>query len=433
MAPPGSMYPSRPEAAPQMALPWIVKLRYGRALGEIATAAAVEWFLSIDLPLGWMAIMPALTLASNVWLSRRASRPASKRLQASGIVAGVFALDTLCLTALLMLSGGPNNPFSLLYLVFITLSAAILTKPQTWALGAFATVCFGALFWVYRPIAALEVHQQSAGPNLHLIGMWVGFGVAALLVAMFSGKISELLRQREESLIGIQQELAKKDRLASLVTLAAGAAHELNTPLATIAVAAKELERCAAQIPGGSAIADDSRLIRAEVERCRAILNRMSAEGAEPAGETPAAVRVFDLLSEVAAKFGPAGVVRVDLAGAARSLELMAPRHAVEQALIALVKNALQASPPGAGVTVSAVTQDGLLCLQVEDHGQGMPPDTLRHIGEPFFTTKPPGHGMGLGVFLVRTLAERLGGRLTFESAPGKGTVATLQLPLARA
>ena len=102
----------------------------------------------------------------------------AERIGASRIVSWVFVLDTLCLTAILMLSGGPNNPFSLLYLVFITLSAAILTKRQTWGLGALATICFAALFWIYRPIPQLEMHQVMTRPNLHLIGMRVAFCVA---------------------------------------------------------------------------------------------------------------------------------------------------------------------------------------------------------------------------------------------------------------
>ena len=196
------------------------------------------------------------------------------------MVAWAFVLDTLCLTGVLMLTGGPTNPFSLLYLVHITLSASILTKRQTWLLGGLSILCFGMLFRIYRPIPALEMQHHQEGTNLHLIGMWVGFGVATFLVAAFAGKISELLREREDSLLRMQAELSRKDRLASLATLAAGAAHELNTPLGTIAVVAKELERYATQMVHDSALAEDSRLIRTEVDRCREILWRMSVTGA---------------------------------------------------------------------------------------------------------------------------------------------------------
>ena len=216
-----------PEAAPQIALPWIVRLRYGMALGQVATALFVRYALGVDIPLGALAIAPALVGASNLLLATRIAHPdISHKVATSTLVAWAFVLDTVSLTFLLMLSGGPTNPFSLLYLVHITLSAIILTKRWTWVLGALSTLCFGLLFRIYRPIPELEMHHPADGTSLHLTGMWIGFGVAAFLVALFSGKISELLRQHEDSLLRMQIELAKRDRLASLGTLAAGAAHE---------------------------------------------------------------------------------------------------------------------------------------------------------------------------------------------------------------
>src|ERR1700679_1528522 len=154
------MIPSRSNAAPYIALPWIIRLRYAMALGQVATAVVVNTFLHIDLPLRWIFIVPVIVVLSNVWLSTRvaiADRPV--KVAASSLVAAMFVLDTMCLTAVLMLTGGPNNPFSLLYLVHITLSATILRRRQTWALGALACLCFALLFRFYRPIPALEMHR----------------------------------------------------------------------------------------------------------------------------------------------------------------------------------------------------------------------------------------------------------------------------------
>jgi two-component system sensor histidine kinase RegB len=346
-------------------------------------------------------------------------------------VAWAFVLDTLCLTFLLMLAGGPTNPFSLLYLVHITLSAIILTKRWTWVLGALSTLCFGLLFRVYRPIPALEMHRPADGTNLHLIGMWIGFGVAAFLVALFSGKISELLRQHEDSLRRMQAELAKRDRLASLATLSAGAAHELNTPLGTIAVVARELELFATNTARNEAIAEDSRLIRTEVDRCREILWRMSVQGAQPAALGSESVEAAELLADVCREIQQPARLTVEVSSAAvPAAALTVPRRAVAQALIALTRNALEASAPDEAVRVVARQEGANFQFVIADRGKGMTPNTLRRIGEPFFTTKEPGKGMGLGTFLVRTLAEQLGGRLTFESSPQTGTLATLELPL---
>ncbi len=413
---------STSQAASRIALPWIIALRYALAAGQLIIIGGVHWLLRISLPLAWIWIPPALIVASNVWLTRLVVQDtrASSVASISGRVGWFFVLDTLCLTALLMLSGGPNNPFSLLYLVHITVSATILTQRQTWGLGILSSVCFGALFWCYRPIPALEMHHRGDGVNLHLTGMWVGFTAASMLVAMFSARISELLRK-------MQEELAKKDRLASLVTLAAGAAHELNTPLGTIAVVAKELERYASTALPDAAVAEDSRLIRTEVERCRQILQRLSVEGAEPAGEPLAIVPAMELVRRAMSRFPPDRVLATP-PEQKREPTLRVPEHAVEQALIALIKNGIDASNGSVRVAVRA---DGTFVrFLVVDDGRGMSPEALRHAGEPFYTTKEPGKGMGLGIFLVRTLADRLGGVLLLESQEGRGTTATLELPL---
>jgi two-component system, sensor histidine kinase RegB len=423
-----------PEAAPQIALPWIVRLRYGMALGQIVTAVFARYALGVDIVLGAIAVAPALVAASNLLLAARVAHPdVSRKIATSTLVAWAFVLDTVCLTFLLMLSGGPTNPFSLLYLVHITLSAIILTKRWTWALGALSTLCFGLLFRLYRPIPALEMHHPADGPNLHLTGMWIGFGVAAFLVALFSGKISELLRQHEDSLLRMQIELAKRDRLASLGTLAAGAAHELNTPLGTIAVVSRELELFATNTAPNEAIAEDSRLIRTEVDRCREILWRMSVQGAQPAAQPSESVDAGELLADLCREIQQPDRLQVELAFAGKAVSLTVPRRAVAQALVALTRNALEASGPDSAVRVIGRQAGERFQFVVSDRGKGMSANTLRRIGEPFFTTKEPGRGMGLGTFLVRTLAEQLGGRLTFESTPQTGTLATFELPVSPA
>jgi len=416
------------KTAPHLALPWVIRLRYAMAIGQIATVAVVDQFFGIHLPWPWILLAPGLVILSNVWLSRLSSSLSrTHRWADSTLIGSVFVLDTLCLTAVLMLTGGPHNPFTLLYLVHITLSATILTQRQTWALGILACLCFGSLFWCYRPIHALEMHHGE-GPNLHLSGMWVSFTVGSLLVAIFSGKISAQLREREASLRHMQEELAKKERLASLVTLAAGAAHELNTPLGTIAVVAKELERYATLTAYDAAVAEDSRLIRTEVDRCREILRRLSAEGNEVAAwESVPAGELADAVQSQAPQLVVQGTPEV------LATQLTVPRRAVEQALISLVNNATDASPTGAHVQLSLTKSRDALRFEVRDRGVGMSEEELRHAGEPFFTTKEPGRGMGLGIFLVRTLADRIGARFTLESAPGAGTSAALDLPLAGA
>jgi two-component system sensor histidine kinase RegB len=401
--------PERARNAAQAALPWVVRLRYGIVAGEAALVLGTYFGFELEFPVLATLAPLAVVLASNVWLGR--TRDIGARFPDETLGA-IFVLDTLCLTAMLGLTGGPNNPFSLLYLVQIALSAVALRKTWTRALGALATACFGLLYFFHIPLAALQAHNPDNRLSPHLVGMWIAFVIGVVLITFFTGEISDALRRREREVLDLQEQVAKHERLASLVTLAAGAAHELGTPLSTIAVVARELERYASALEASDAvlvgsIEEDARLIRSEVERCRRILERMSVQGAEPMGEAARKIRIADLLHEVVDQFPEAqrGVVQ-------NAIDANRDEHPV----------IVQASESGAGLAIS-----------IRDRGHGMPEPVLRRIAEPFFTTKEPGQGMGLGTFLVRTFAERLGGRLFFESTAGQGTVATLLLPISRA
>src|SRR5262249_14406565 len=158
-------------------------------------------------------------------------------------------------------------------------------------------------FWISRDVSAFQDHAPSGEFSLHLLGMWVAFATAALLISFFVGKLSAEARNKEHEIRIMQSRLARNDRLASLVTLAAGAAHEMATPLATIAVTAKEMERDAIVRLEDERSKEDAQLIRSQVERCRVILERMGAQGADPLGETPESIDAHALLLQVKQKF----------------------------------------------------------------------------------------------------------------------------------
>lgn len=410
------------QTAPSLALPWIVKLRYGMLLGVTAALVGAEWTFDLGLPHWWLVIPVAVMLASNLGLHWRGAAAGSRT-----VLGLVLTLDTLCYTALLALTGGPANPFTVLYLVLIAFSTVVLSRAWTWALGGLALAGYAFLFRYHYHVHLFHEHTESDGFSVHLAGMWLAFAAAALVITVFVGRVSQAMRQREQDVLALRELLARQQRLSSIATLAAGAAHELGTPLGTIAIASRELERRSENDPE---LAQDARLIRSEVERCRDILRQMSAQGAEPAGELPAAVAPAEILERVRAVLPPdqRALLRTDVAGNPGPAVL--PAEATKQALTALVRNALDASPPGRTVHLSAERCDGWLRFRIKDEGCGMTPEMMDRIAEPFFTTKAAGQGMGLGTFLARSLAERLGGSLTFESAPGAGTVALLELPL---
>jgi len=413
--------------ARHVAFRWVVRLRYGFVAGEIVILLALRLGLQVGLPLLIVAPAVALQLASN-WLLATNKQRLGERVE--HVVGALFVVDTLCLTLILALSGGPANPFSLFYLVQITFSAMVLHRLWTWALGAISTVSFGLLFLISRDVPAFHDHFQSGELSLHLFGMWIAFAAAALLISFFVGKLSTESRQREFELRHMEKRLARNERLASLVTLSAGAAHEMATPLATIAVTAKEMEREASGVLRSARLEEDAQLIRSQVERCRLILERMGAQGADPFGEAPRRIDLRDLLNEIRQKFQAEQTRIQTMVHSTDVPSCVLPVRAAVEALAALVKNALDASPDGKPVRLEAVeSSKERVRFMVRDEGIGMTPEVLERVAEPFFTTKAPGTGMGLGAFLAYLFAQTLGGQLSFESEPGRGCSAILELP----
>ncbi|HEY5938983.1 MAG TPA: ATP-binding protein, partial [Kofleriaceae bacterium] len=234
------------------------------------------------------------------------------------------------------------------------------------------------------------------------------------------------LAEREAELTLARGLAARQERLASLATMAAGAAHELSTPLGTVALAAKELER--ALVTADPVLAADARLIREQVGRCRTILEQM-AQGAGTVGESVASCTVGELLEETLVGIREAPTVHRDMPGELAKSALRLPPRAVSQALRSLVTNAQDASPANAAVVVAVRRERDTLSLTIRDRGAGMPSDVLARIGEPFFTTKAPGRGMGLGLFLARAVIEGVGGTLQIDSTAGGGTEVRVTLP----
>lgn len=425
--------PAPPEATaflstPAIALRWVLPLRWGAVAGQTATIAGTALLFHLTLPIVPLAAIVATTALSNLGLVRwmRAAKVVPPRL-----VAAVLGFDTLSLGALLFFTGGPSNPFSVLFLVQITIAALVLAMRYTAAIVALSAAVYAFLFFANVPLAGMEHahHAGSSAFNLHLQGMFVAFTLDAILIAYFVTRVSSALRERDTQLVDAQRLAATNQRLASLSTLAAGAAHELGTPLATIAVVSKELEHAAELLAGTEALRDDARLIRQEVDRCRDIVQQMGARAGSALGEVSESVEVERIVRELQSRLGQSLSARLDVR-AALAPPITVPWRGLVQTLGSLLKNAFDASEvSGARVVLAVEHTTDRVRFAVVDEGSGMTADELAHVGEPFFTTKAPGAGMGLGVFLARTFAEQLGGTLHLTSEHAKGTRAVLELP----
>ena len=417
----------------RLKLSWLVQLHWWAILGQVLMVGLAELWTEFDLPIpNIMALLTAEVIGNLVLRSWAHTAHVTESMMAT-----VMVLDAAFLTLLLDLTGGASNPYSTLYLVNVALAAVLLPGRWSWVLMAVTLSGFAALF----------VHEWLGGPAQHVrFGMspeqllvahvrasWVALALAAVFIVYFVRRVALALADRERELQQTRAQADRREKLASLATLAAGAAHELSTPLSTITVVARELQRNLAAT-ASEGVARDLKLIRDQVGRCREILDRMAGHAGEQVGEPLRSQTVAEWVA--AALDGLQGKERVVQEGAPgiEAVPLVGPPRALADALRGLLKNALHASGPEGTVTMRLEsTAAGLVRVSVIDRGCGMSPEVLARVGEPFFTTKGPGEGMGLGLFLTRALAEQLCGQFHITSSPEQGTEARLELPAARA
>jgi len=329
--------PDKPRT--RILLAWLIRLRWLVVLCQAAAILMANRLLPEDLPTVPMLGLVALGALSNgvLLIILRRDQPVDPVLP--GLVLG---LDILLLTALLYCSGGPSNPFTAIYLVHITLAAVVMPRAWAWSLGFLSTAGFGLLFFWNIPNHTLMGHG-SGGMSLHLTGMWVAFAMTAWLIALFVGRVTWALAQRDAELAALCDLNARQARLAALATLVAAVAHELGTPLNTIAVAVGELHRATQ----ADQLAYDAALIRQEVRRCRGILNQLAEPSGSTFGEDPQAPDWTAFRMTLAAAFPEAEAARIQCSLPGEGKGLL-PLKGLSRTVRALVANALEATPdPG--------------------------------------------------------------------------------------
>ncbi len=404
--------------SPGAMVAYLTHLRWHAVAGQAVAIAVAAFAMDIALPLPALCACVAALAASNVALARVARHQPNA---GSVWISGALAFDVLLLTIELGLSGGASNPFTIFYLVPILVAGLLLPRAWLGGITLLAVASHACLLSWSAPA------QLASGEPPSFVGPWLAFLFLAFFTALITARTAAALRSRHAELLRRQRIASHAEKLASLSTLAAGAAHELGSPLGTIAVTAEELDGLILEAPEEAI--EDARIIREEAARCREIVHRMNARAGQLLGELPERTTTSAILSDLQAQASPAERARlVVMSGPDEAIEC--PTRGLVRSLGNLVSNALQASAAtGAEVLVSVRKVAGRVQFVVDDRGSGIPAEVRSRLGEPFVTTKAPGEGMGLGLFLALAYAELCAGRLELSPREGGGTTAVLELP----
>jgi len=399
----------------------LLLLRSALLAAQAAAVLIAQRHLSIPLPWHAMSVvLIALGLVSiAVWLSMRRDRTVGPREFFVHLLTDVAGLSVL-----LYLSGGSANPFVSLYLVPLVIAAIALPSVYVWAMALVTASCYALLFRLYMPVPELHVAHNF---GLHLLGMWINFVVSALIIAWLVARMAHAIRTRDAKIARQREEALRNERIVALGTLAAGAAHELGTPLSTMAVILGEIAHDHARDPD---LKRDITTLRTQVEVCKHTITRMVAAAGQARAEGGGVQPIDEFMRETLERWRlirPAVSVSEHLAGAAPAPSIV-NEQTLRQAIINLLNNAADASPDH--VELNCSWDRDRLNLEIRDRGPGLSREAAAHAGRLFFSTKPAGQGNGIGLILARATLERLGGRVELKPREGGGACTLLELPL---
>ncbi len=426
--------PSQPlrseNAIRRIRLQTLVRLRWIAVAGQTLALLIVHEGLGFPLPVAACFAIVALSAVLNIVLTLRF--PASHRLSARAAM-GYLTYDVLQLAALLALTGGLTNPFAFLIVVPVLIAAGILPPRNTIMLGGVVVLPVTMLALWYLPLpwwpeAGFEL------PGLYVTGVWVAIVLSVAFMSLYVWRVAEEARQLADALSATELVLAREQHLSAIDGLAAAAAHELGTPLGTIALVVKELVR---DTRAGEPIGDDVRLLQAEVERCRTILRKIGSLGSDPGGPLEQ-VAMSSLLEDIAAPHRNLGI-EVAVSTAGPDPEPAGRRNpGITHGLGNLLENAVDFARAKAAIDAQWTDTD--VTIEISDDGPGFHAEILTHLGEPFLTRRqvagpsgrgPDAEGLGLGVFIAKTLLERSGAEISFANRrkPDSGAVVRVRWP----
>lgn len=387
----------------------LVRLRWLAVAGQTITVLIVGLLLQFPLPVQEAAILVGALAVANLILS--AWFPPTHRLGPKSALA-LLAFDLLQMAALLFITGGLANPFAPLICVPVIIAFASQPLRHSLALIVFALVCTTVLAFSPYDVPWYEGEPLRIQPIMQL-GVWCSIASMMMFAAFYAYRVSHEATLLADALAATELVLEREKHLSQLDGLAAAAAHELGTPLATITVVAKEMER---ELAHDERFREDVQLLRSQSERCRDILRRLTSLSAE-SEEHMRRLPLSSLIEEVMAPHRQFGIELKLIEKNDRAGEPVGNRNAgILYGLGNLIENAVDFARTK--VTVTVEHDEARVAITIEDDGQGYAPDILSRIGEPYMTKRPRederAGGLGLGLFIAKTLLERSGASIRF-------------------
>jgi Signal transduction histidine kinase len=423
-----NFFPDYARGLQNMRVITFVRLRWLAITGQTITIFGVKFGFGFDFPFWPCLFIILLSVLLNVILTVRL--PDNRRLNQTAVTR-MLAFDILQLAGLLYLTGGLENPFVILFLAPVLISATALSPERTLTLGLLAIGCATILTLVHEPLPWYADSHSPELPFLFVSSIWLSLFISMAFISVYAWQVGAEARQLAGALSAMELVLEREQHLSRLDGLAAAAAHELGTPLATIALVAKELSH---NVPKDSDAAEDLELLREQVVRCRDILSRLTVLGrTEDNNEFLSSITIRHLIEETVAPLRtPEITLDIDIDGTGTE-----PRCVNKTALIFSLTNIIDNAIDFASsrVSISAQWDTYYVRLDIRDDGPGYAPEILSKLGEPYVSTRSgnrdrnssdgKGGGFGLGLFITKTLIERSGAKLTFSNAaaPEHGAV----------
>jgi two-component system sensor histidine kinase RegB len=431
--------PATPETDSRQNLRWLFVLRNLMIIGE-ALIILISIY-GLEFPLREVPLWGIMTIMAgfNWWTWLRLSSP--QPIAETELFIQLSA-DVLAITAILYFTGGATNPIAWFFLLPLIITATVLPQYYTWYMVIFTSGCYTILMGFYEPLPDIQpmtlhgdlAHRmpmvvESHGLELHVFGMWFGFVFSAVLVAYFVVEMANTLRERERHLAEIREQTLRNERVVALGTLAAGAAHEMGTPLGTMAILIREIESecdCA----DNQDLRDKMKILREQVVRCKKALSVMSATAGEMRAEAGHVMPLVSYLDDIVESWRRQRLnTKLDYQKSGPLPAFILAEQTLTHALVNILNNAADVSPQGIELIVRWDRRR--VTLLIMDHGPGIAPTVSERLGKAPVSTKE--QGLGVGLFLAFATIERLGGRIEMAPRPEGGTCTTLVLPLVAA